>query len=40
MEYEFLGHPELPQRLKDIYELLKKKNIAFLEPESAKEEIF
>lgn len=37
MEYEFPGRPESPQRLKDIYELLKKKNIAFLEPEPAKE---
>lgn len=37
MEYEFSGHPESPQRIKSIYELLKEKQVVFLEPESAKE---
>lgn len=38
MEYEFPGHPESPQRLKSIYNLLKKKKIPFAEPAPAKEE--
>jgi acetoin utilization deacetylase AcuC-like enzyme len=37
-DYEFPGHPESPQRLKSIYNLLKEKEWEFIEPEPAKEE--
>lgn len=36
-EYDFAGHPESPQRLKSIYNLLKEKKTEFLEPEPAEE---
>lgn len=38
IEYEFPGHPESPQRLRNIYNLLKEKEFEFIEPEPAKEE--
>lgn len=37
-DYEFPGHPESCQRLKSIYNLLKDKELEFIEPELAKEE--
>jgi len=39
LEYQSLGHPESPQRVKLIYEELKKdKQFEFVEPKEAKEE--
>jgi len=38
LEYESLGHPESPLRVKTSYEYLKEKGFGFLEPEPAKEE--
>lgn len=38
IEYEFPGHPESPQRLKSIYNLLKKKGFEFIESEPATED--
>jgi len=37
-EYEFPGHPESPQRLRSIYNLLKEKSADFIEPPAATEE--
>jgi len=37
-EYEFPGHPESPQRVKETYNFLKKKGYAFIEPKACSEE--
>jgi len=38
LEYESLGHPEFPLRVKTSYEYLKEKGFGFLEPEPCKED--
>lgn len=38
LEYEELGHPESPDRIKKTVKLLKENGFKFLEPEPAKEE--
>lgn len=41
LEYREIGHPESPERIKEVIDFLKRKkdkNIKFIEPESAEEE--
>jgi len=38
LEYEIPGHPENPERVKNIYSVLNKHNLDFLRPEPARKE--
>jgi acetoin utilization deacetylase AcuC-like enzyme len=37
-EYEFPGHPESPERIRDAYDLLKRSGFEFIEPKECSDE--